>query len=398
MCDSIQATVQWNFLKIDMAKQQDAQGINPLNSAERARIRIFPFLTKLPVKDEELLVGFVRAALDLGSDVQKAQKYGARASAFETVETLTSADVCVLPFVWDYYLRNGGVAEARKLGEVAKAAGKDIIVWNGGDREGIVPITNAIQFNHGPNCSLARVPRKAFAFPQFKPDWMQTYCDGNARLRPWQPKPVVGFCGWAAWSRLKLLTRMGVSVWRTCQHRLGWSDYVPGPLRSPLLLRGDVLRSLSQDDRIESNFILRDEYRGGIKGGAIDETFSPARLEFINNILDTDYTVCVRGIGNFSARFYETLCLGRIPIFVNTDCILPYDFTLNWRDYCVWVEEDQLGQLPEFLLEFHQRHSGDAFIELQKACRTVWAERLCSEGFYKHFREHLLASGECHKC
>lgn len=373
-----------------MVEQQNSQEINPRSATEQPKIRISPFLKQFSEEDERWLVGFVRAALDRRAEAERTRKFGARASAFELAESASSADVCVLPFVWDYYLSNGRISEAKKMAAIAKAAGKDIIVWNGGDREGIVPIMNAIQFNHGPNRSLVRAPRRVFAFPQFKPDWLQTYCSGNASLRIWQPKPVVGFCGWAAWSRLKLMTRVGVTAWRICQHRLGWSAYVPGPLRSPLLLRGDVLRLLSHDDRIESHFILRDEYRGGIRGGAADETFSPARLEFINNVLKTDYTVCVRGIGNFSARFYETLCLGRIPIFVNTDCILPYDFTVNWRDYCVWVEANQLDQLPEILLEFHHRHSGLAFSKLQQACRSMWVERLSSEGFYTHFREHLL--------
>ena len=56
------------------------------------------------------------------------------------------------------------------------------------------------------------------------------------------------------------------------------------------------------------------------------------RFEFIRNILSSDYTLCFRGSGNYSLRFYETLCLGRIPLFINTDCKLPFEDEINWRD------------------------------------------------------------------
>ena len=244
-----------------------------MNSTERSKIRIFPFLAKLPVDDERWLVGFVRAAVDPSSEAEKARKFGARASAFEVAESPSSAEVCVLPYVWDYYVRNRKVKEATKLAEAAKKSGKDIIVWNGGDLEGIVPILNAMQFNHGPSRSLPRAPRKVFAFPQFKPDWLHTYCSGNVKLRPWKPVPIVGFCGLAARNGLRLLARTGLTAWHICQYHLGRSAYVPPPLRSVILLRGDVLRLLSNDKRIESNFVIREEYRGGLKAGLIWRDF-----------------------------------------------------------------------------------------------------------------------------
>ena len=35
-------------------------------------------------------------------------------------------------------------------------------------------------------------------------------------------------------------------------------------------------------------------------------------------MLASPYILCVRGAGNYSARFYEALALGRIPVLVNT--------------------------------------------------------------------------------
>ena len=59
--------------------------------------------------------------------------------------------------------------------------------------------------------------------------------------------------------------------------------------------------------------------------------FKKLRKEYYQNIDNTDYTLCIRGTGNFSVQFYQTLALGRIPIFINTDCILPFEKEINWK-------------------------------------------------------------------
>ncbi len=150
-----------------------------------------------------------------------------------------------------------------------------------------------------------------------------------------------------------------------------------------------ILRRLAKERRLKTNFIVRERYRGGIQGAETNNALAPAKLEFVKNIWESDYTLCVRGVGNFSARFYETLCLGRIPIFVNTNCVLPYDFKVRYVDYCVWIEENEIEQLPSKLLEFHARQTPGTFQERQLNCRRLWEDYLSVTGFYRHFPEHF---------
>ena len=95
---------------------------------------------------------------------------------------------------------------------------------------------------------------------------------------------------------------------------------------------------------------------------------------------DSDYIICVRGGGNFSARFYETLAMGRIPIFINTDCILPFDNLIDWKRYCVWVEKKELRNIGEKITTFHQSLSNEEFQKLQAECRIIWEQYLSREG------------------
>ncbi|HEY9887965.1 MAG TPA: hypothetical protein V6D02_06150, partial [Candidatus Obscuribacterales bacterium] len=95
------------------------------------------------------------------------------------------------------------------------------------------------------------------------------------------------------------------------------------------------------------------------------------------------------GSGNISVRFYETLCMGRIPIFINTDCELPLASKIDWRRYCVWVEEAEIPHLSEKILAFHRSLSAAEFVDLQYECRQLWEQFLCPTGFFAHFYEHF---------
>lgn len=110
-------------------------------------------------------------------------------------------------------------------------------------------------------------------------------------------------------------------------------------------------------------------------------------------MIDSDYIVCMRGGGNFSIRFYESLCMGRIPIFVDTDCILPFDNLIDYRKFCIWIEKKEIPMIVKKVLDFHKSLSLDEFEDLQIACRKLWVERLCVDSFYKHLSDHFLQEG-----
>jgi hypothetical protein len=183
--------------------------------------------------------------------------------------------------------------------------------------------------------------------------------------------------------------RAACAILHQAGHKMGLARFVPPPLPLPVVLRMKILRILAADSRLQANFIIRDRYRGGLQGADANNPQAKAKLEFVENSWENDYTLCVRGVGNFSARLYETFCLGRVPIIVNTDCVLPYDFKINYRDYGLWIEENEVAQLPQKLLDFHSRLSPAAFLDLQHRCRQLWEDYLSGDGFYRHFAEHF---------
>ena len=119
------------------------------------------------------------------------------------------------------------------------------------------------------------------------------------------------------------------------------------------------------------------------------EVVSRSRLEFLENLLESDYVLCARGYGNYSHRLYEALACGRIPLFIDTDCVLPFDFAIDWKRFCVWVDQVDLRSVADRVAEFHASISGEEFEELQVACRRLWEEWLSPEAFFANFHRHL---------
>lgn len=305
------------------------------------------------------------------------------------VESISDADYCVIPYYWTVYQAASLTNHIIDL--AAKHPDKHLIVWSAGDLESIIPIKNVLQFQNGLHRSVNRLPKYSFELPAFWPDYLAIYCGGRQKPRAKQIKPSIGFCGQAS-SRLHKMAYFALrNVAHSVAYRFGRTKTIPPPVKPPMLLRGQVLRTLSASDQVECNFIIRDRYRAGVRSSSErKDPFHPAKVEFVNNILGNDYTVCVRGGGNFSVRLYEVLSLGRIPIFIDTDSRLPYDFLLDWKEYGVWVDQKDVQRLPQIVRDFHDNLSDDAFIELQVKCRQLWHEWLSRAGFLQHFIEHLL--------
>ena len=152
------------------------------------------------------------------------------------------------------------------------------------------------------------------------------------------------------------------------------------------------MRYLEETEGVDKSFIRRKHFWGGAKSRFRDDKqlADEVRKTYINNLGECDYVLCIRGTGNFSFRFYETLSRGRIPLFVNTDCQLPFSDEIDWKAHCVWVEEKDLKIIGRVLLDFHRNLSAEEFLALQKKNYEMWREWLGPVGYYlKLFGLHL---------
>ena len=194
-------------------------------------------------------------------------------------------------------------------------------------------------------------------------------------------KPVLGFCGHADQSFIKRVKENLKFL------RINISRFIKQPLRKDYEVmfpsayhRAQILTQLNSSIKLNCNFILRKNYRAGAK---TKEQKVQSTKEYYDNLTGSDYILCLRGGGNFTVRMYETLMMGRIPVFVNTDCILPLENHIDWKKHMVWVEWKDRHHIADKVAEFHNNLSPEMFQALQKANRKLWENELGIEGFIK---------------
>lgn len=306
-------------------------------------------------------------------------------SPFTLTTTIADSDWVALPMHWTYYLWNqkARMPEAAALAKLAEENRKQLVIWFKGDLVPVVPFENASVFLPGLIASKARTNQ--YACPVFIDDPDPVWTEGHERVRSKTEKPTVGFCGYGSVGSVKLLWSMMKGVQLNASRLLGRSDYDAIPIVPATLLRSRAMRLLEKDERINTAFLIRDRYTARSKANSRSATTQTAE-SFYSNIYETDYTLCMRGFGNWSYRFYETLACGRIPVFIDSDCVLPLDSKIDWKRYCVWVDSSELHLIGEKILEFHSSLSAADFKELQIECRKLWIEHLSHRGFMQNLQ------------
>ena len=124
----------------------------------------------------------------------------------------------------------------------------------------------------------------------------------------------------------------------------------------------------------------------------IKKSESDTTIEFYQNIFNNLYTFCLRGTGNFSARFFETLAMGRIPVLVDTDCRLPFHNEIEWKQHCIMIPEKEVNKLGEKIFNFHNDHSEKELNDIQVNNRMIWETYLMKESYFINLANHLKQS------
>lgn len=122
------------------------------------------------------------------------------------------------------------------------------------------------------------------------------------------------------------------------------------------------------DSGLKTNFILRDSYIFNLQDNQ--------KEEFEDNMNNNLFTLCYRGRGNFSIRFYETLMRGRIPIQINSSSIFPYEDEIDYSEIGIFIEEEDIAKidLEKLVKKYYYSKSVDELLQIQKNNRRIYEE------------------------
>ncbi|MEI7729524.1 MAG: exostosin family protein [Verrucomicrobiota bacterium] len=312
-------------------------------------------------------------------------------SIFEMVATLAESDAALLPMDWhDTISKPQLAALAQRIFTTARLGGKPVIVF--------LICDAPIKVNWPPHALVIRIAvhrswrqPNEHIIPQWSKDYIQDEQGGVLVTREKALCPVVGFCGYAPplgmrWSRQKLKETL-----RLFAYYAGLAKWAP--TRTAHAARVRALLELRKSPLVECNFLIREQSAfansmGAFLPGGSVEAARVRRREFVNNLVASDYVLCSRGWANCNIRFYEALSAGRIPVLVDTDCVLPYEGLIDWEKYCVIVKESELADIGRQVSAFHSGLSSAEFVARQKACHQLYHEWLGPQGFFSHV--HLL--------
>lgn len=154
-------------------------------------------------------------------------------------------------------------------------------------------------------------------------------------------------------------------------------------------IRKIIIKKLSKNKY--SDFLIRNDWGGYTKDyygknyGKYFFTVPPSeksKLQFIENIKNNLYGLCIRGAGNFSYRLGEVFMMGRIPILIDTDCILPFRDYISYEKNTVYVNHKDIDNIEKIIENYHHSRSKEELINIQKENRKIWLKYFTVKGAF----------------
>ncbi|MWB94526.1 hypothetical protein GON26_09130 [Flavobacterium sp. GA093] len=291
---------------------------------------------------------------------------------YQIFSTVEECDIAIVPVDIGYFYTNKNQGKLDNFINKALALGKKVWVYSGGDYgkslESSVHTFRMSGFD-------SKMNQQTFIMPSFIGD-PYVKLSKNFHTIAKLEQPQIGFVGHASNSLSKKIKEISMYLnynfkrW-TKKTATDYYNFYPSSIK-----RFQLLAILKKNPDLKTNFIFRNKYRAGIKSL---QQKNKTTIEFLENIEKNPYTFCLRGAGNFSVRFYETLAMGRIPFVIDTDFRLPLSDTINWKKHCVIAKEQEM---VDTIIDFHQNISPEDFELMQINNQKLWKEYLEREAYF----------------
>ncbi len=234
--------------------------------------------------------------------------------AIQWVDEEVKADLFVLPLDWSYYYKYNLQESAIDFCKQAHSKQKFVLSFSGNDFGITVPLPeNTIIYRQSGYRSKKKNNERTAPF--FLSDPIPNFIkieESSLFSKKKTDYPIIGFCGMAPRGLLIGLKEKIQILIRNAKSQFGLHPFDQQEIISSSNLRSKVLETFKKSTDFQTNYIIRKSYRGGKQ---TPENRKKTTDEYYQNQLESDCVVCVRGVGNFSVRFFETLAMGRIPIF-----------------------------------------------------------------------------------
>lgn len=107
---------------------------------------------------------------------------------------------------------------------------------------------------------------------------------------------------------------------------------------------------------------------------------------FLDITCSSKFALAPRGYGRQSFRMYEILQLGTVPVYVSDFHYLPWSDELDWNDFCVPVNEDEIEEIDDILKSIDDVE----YNKLLENGKKVYEEYFTLEGMFKNIIKRIV--------
>lgn len=218
------------------------------------------------------------------------------------------------------------------------------------------------------------------------PSLIEDRASGGITLRTKADTPCVSFCGQTGYKTKKQWLKYYAKVF------IGSLRALVKPLARAHIVgvywRRAAMAACSRSPLVDTLFITRSTYSGIKKTIELDP--AQARREYLDSIVNSDFVLAPKGDGNYSNRFLEALSLGRIPVLIDTDTVLPFEDSIDYSRIVVRVPMNRVGETPRYIREFYDALTNEEWQERQRLARTIFETLLRQDAFLQLFFKSRL--------
>lgn len=284
---------------------------------------------------------------------------------YSITNDIRDADMVLVPYPHVWFLRH----DTKFFDECVKTAqenGIPLLIDGTGDIEYPIEVENAYILRYGGYRFLSE--RGRIQIPFFVDDLLERCKEGELVLRKKGIEmPSVGFAGWA-----KLTTNQFVrTIIKELPLRLrGVFDSRYRACTKGVLWRQKAIRLLERSPLVNFHFRARSTFSGTSKTAV--GNMKTLQEQMVDTITQSDYALDVRGDANNSARLFEILSLGRIPVIVDTERNFPFSDKIDYSSFALIIDFRDIKRMPELISEFHENISPERFVQMQKNARDAF--------------------------
>lgn len=301
---------------------------------------------------------------------------------------INECDFCIRPR--NFYIDS--FPELKKEAQKAKEYKKKIIVFADTDLESPIPyIDNMIVFRTSLTNSS---PKYEYSLPDFVKPLYMSIKKNNYDYSIW----YVGY-GWKSSFKLRLRDKIrNIKIFYKTINFIIFNETIHKLLKNLdrfciephikinsltfqilqrqkwLIVRWKVVKNL-ENSNYKFNYIKRDIVLN-------PKVVWDLRKQYIDNINNSTFIMVARWHWNHAYRLYECMSVGKIPLFIDTNCRLPLEDRINYKDLFLWIPYKNINDIDKYINEYLHKHKNE-LDKIEDEIKNIYATNLRMYPFYQ---------------